>query len=86
MSVPSLALRPLGHTNLRVHPLCIGAAALQFSLRDPRITSTIVGITRPDRLGTTIAWAQHPIPDAYWEELATITPTSEDPEEYRWSG
>ena len=28
----------------------LAAAALQFSLRDPRIVSTIVGISRPERL------------------------------------
>ncbi|HVA88813.1 MAG TPA: aldo/keto reductase [Chloroflexota bacterium] len=62
----------------------LGAAALQFSLRDPRITSTIVGITQPERLAGTVAWAEYPIPDACWEELGTITPTTEDPEEHRW--
>ncbi len=67
------------------HGVPLGAAALQFSTRDPRITSTIVGITKPERLAETVAWAEQPIPDACWEELATITPTSEDPEEHRWS-
>ena len=40
----------------RIEALCqqydvpLAAAALQFSLRDPRISSNIVGITRPERL------------------------------------
>jgi len=47
----------------------LGAAALQFSLRDRRITSTIVGISRPERLTETIALAEYPIPDELWGEL-----------------
>ncbi|HLH72685.1 MAG TPA: aldo/keto reductase, partial [Chloroflexota bacterium] len=50
----------------------LAAAALQFSLRDPRITSTIVGMTRPERLTQTIELAQVPIPDDLWPELLKI--------------
>jgi D-threo-aldose 1-dehydrogenase len=50
----------------------LAAAALQFSLRDPRITSTIVGITRPERLTQTVELARHPIPAELWTELAAI--------------
>jgi len=66
------------------HGVPLGAAALQFSLRDRRITSTIVGITKPERIATTLAWAEHPIPAACWEELAAITPNTDDPEAHRW--
>ena len=45
------------------------AVALQFSLRDPRITSTIVGMTRPERLAQTLDLARTPIPDALWAEV-----------------
>jgi D-threo-aldose 1-dehydrogenase len=54
------------------HGLPLAAAALQFSLRDTRITSTIVGITRPERLIETLKLAQHPIPDELWAELDSI--------------
>ncbi len=54
------------------HGLPLAAAALQFSLRDARIASTIVGITRPERLGETLKLAQQPIPDELWAELASI--------------
>jgi len=54
------------------HGLPLAAAALQFSLRDVRVTSTIVGITRPERLAETLKLAQHPIPDALWAELDSI--------------
>ena len=47
----------------------LAAAALQFSLRDPRVVSTIVGISRPERVGQTLELATHPIPDGLWEEL-----------------
>jgi len=52
--------------------LPLAAAALQFSLRDARITSTIVGITRPERLTETLKLAQYPIPDELWSELNSI--------------
>src|SRR5712692_4266308 len=52
--------------------LPLAAAALQFSLRDARVTSTIVGITRPERLAETPKLAQHPIPDELWTELDSI--------------
>jgi D-threo-aldose 1-dehydrogenase len=50
----------------------LAAAALQFSLRDSRITSTIVGISRPERLAQTVELAQHPIATDLWTELAAI--------------
>jgi D-threo-aldose 1-dehydrogenase len=51
----------------------LAAAALQFSMRDPRVTSTIVGVTRPERLGQTERLAAWPIPDEVWARLATMT-------------
>ncbi len=50
----------------------LAAAALQFSLRDSRITSTIVGISRPERLAETLVLAEHPIPEDLWQELADV--------------
>ncbi len=54
------------------HGLPLAAAALQFSLREARITSTIVGMTRPERLTETLKLAQHPIPEELWAELDSI--------------
>ncbi len=45
------------------------AAALQFSLRDPRVVSTIVGISRPERVAQTLELATHPIPHELWPTL-----------------
>jgi D-threo-aldose 1-dehydrogenase len=50
----------------------LAAAALQFSLRDRRITATIVGVSRPERLAATVALAQQQIPEDLWAELETI--------------
>jgi D-threo-aldose 1-dehydrogenase len=52
------------------HGVPLAAAALQFSLRDPRISSTIVGMTHPERITETVALAQFPVPPAVWEEIA----------------
>jgi D-threo-aldose 1-dehydrogenase len=63
----------------------LAAAALQFSLRDPRVTSTVVGMTRPERIGQTLALAQHPIPDALWPELDAVGFDVDDPEANRFA-
>lgn len=47
----------------------LAAAALQFSLRESRIASTIVGMSEPGRLEQTIALAECLVPDDLWEEL-----------------
>jgi len=68
------------------HGVPLAAAALQFSLREPRIYSTIVGMTRPERLAETATLATLPIPDALWAELeAVVEPEHADPEAGRWS-
>ncbi len=51
------------------HGVSLMVAALHFSLRDPRIHSTIIGMTRPERIQQAIDAANHPVPDALWEEL-----------------
>jgi D-threo-aldose 1-dehydrogenase len=53
----------------------LAAAALQFSLRDPRVVSTIVGISRPERVEQTLELATHPIPDELWERLDSLAPS-----------
>ncbi|HEY3548599.1 MAG TPA: aldo/keto reductase, partial [Propionicimonas sp.] len=49
-------------------------AALQFSLRDPRFASTIVGMSRPERVASTLAAAAQPLPDDLWPELESLLP------------
>lgn len=65
------------------HGLAVGAAALQFSMRDPRITSTIVGVTKPERVAETLDWASVEIPAELWREIETFPFSTEDPEANR---
>lgn len=67
------------------HGVPLAAVALQFSLRDPRITSTIVGMTRPERITQTIELADVIIPDQLWTDLATVAFDTLDPEASRWN-
>ncbi|MBV9789019.1 MAG: aldo/keto reductase [Chloroflexi bacterium] len=60
------------------HHVPIAAAALQFSLRDPRITSTIVGMTQPERIAQTLDLARHPIPEQLWAQLDAAGFDTED--------
>jgi D-threo-aldose 1-dehydrogenase len=57
----------------------LAAAALQFSLRDPRVTSTIVGIGAPHLVAETVDLALTPIPAELWEDLAAVPPSTQDP-------
>ena len=56
------------------------AVALQFSTRDPRMTATIVGMSRPERIAETIRYLTTPIPDALWQEIDGIPFEMDDPE------
>ncbi|MEM9871771.1 MAG: aldo/keto reductase [Pseudomonadota bacterium] len=57
-----------------------GALALQFSMRDPRITSTLVGVSKPERVAQTLAWAAADIPQAVWDAVADLPFAATDPE------
>ena len=61
----------------------IGAAALQYSMRDPRVISTVVGISRPERIRQNLEFAAVEIPDAIWSELEAISDWDGDPEATR---
>ena len=65
------------------HGVPPGAAALQFSMRDPRVTSTICGVSKPERVAQTLEWARFPIPAALWEELKAVPFSTDDPEATR---
>ena len=60
------------------HGVPTGAAALQFSMRDPRVTSTVIGVSKPERIAQTLEWANWPIPDAAWDELLALPYATED--------
>jgi D-threo-aldose 1-dehydrogenase len=65
--------------------VALAAAALQYSLLDPRIDVTIVGMSRPERLQQTIDLASVDIPPVLWEEVNALPPLDQgDPEVNRY--
>ncbi len=67
------------------YDISLATAALQFSMKDPRVVSTVVGLSRPERVQQTIDLATHPVPDELWHRLEALVPEEQrDPEESRW--
>ena len=66
------------------HGVPLAAAALQFSLRDPRITSTIVGMSRVERIAQSLQLAAQPLPAELWPQLDALAGPPVDPEAARW--
>ena len=58
----------------------VAAAALQFSLREPRISSTVVGVSDPKQIEENLSLLKIPIPDELWVDLKTLANTEGDPE------
>jgi len=56
----------------------LAAAALQYSLRNPQITSTIVGFSSPKRIERTLELAEIPIDDALWHTLEELAAPGRD--------
>lgn len=54
----------------------LAAAALHFSLRDPRITSTVVGVSAPERVDRLVELTGTQVPDELWPALAPYLGTS----------
>jgi D-threo-aldose 1-dehydrogenase len=67
------------------HGVRLAAAALQFSIRDPRVHSTIVGLSRPERIAQTLDLAAEPIPESIWPLLDAVGFDMADPEASRWA-
>ncbi|MBP1933302.1 aldo/keto reductase [Ammoniphilus resinae] len=63
----------------------LAAAALQFSMRDPRVTSTVVGMTKPERISQTLELASYEIPSELWTALDAIGFETDDPEANRFN-
>ena len=58
----------------------LGAAALQFSMKDPRISSTIVGITKKSRIDQIVEWSNFEISEDAWTEILSLPFSINDPE------
>ncbi|CAM5391777.1 aldo/keto reductase [Leifsonia shinshuensis] len=81
-AVPTYCYAPVSDEVLdrvrRMEALCaefgvpLAAVALQFSVRDPRVTSTIVGMSEPKRVAQTVELAEFDIPQALWDALLPI--------------
>ena len=52
------------------HGIPIQAAALQFPLMHPAVAAVVVGMRSPSEVEQNIGFLHHPIPDAFWRELA----------------
>lgn len=65
------------------HSIAPGAAALQYSTRNPDIAVTICGVSKPERVAQTLEWASTTISEDAWNELLALTPSSENPEAAR---
>lgn len=80
--------RPAGAETLdaiaRMRDVCarwdtdLATAAIRFSTREPRISSTIVGISKIPRIATTIAAATAELPENFWNELEALLPSEEN--------
>jgi D-threo-aldose 1-dehydrogenase len=57
------------HATAAKYDVPLAAAALQFPMREPRITATLAGCVKPSEVDRLLENARHPIPDALWEEL-----------------
>lgn len=81
--------RPETESVARIEEICgragiaPGAAALQFSMRDDRIASTVCGVSKAERVAQTLEWAATPIPAAVWQELLAVEFATDDPEATR---
>jgi D-threo-aldose 1-dehydrogenase len=58
----------------------MGAAALQFSLNDNRITSTLCGVTSVQSIEKNLEWAEKDISQDFWDEMKNLTFSTNDPE------
>ena len=52
----------------------LAAAALQFSLRDPRVVSTVAGVSEPSRIEEIAALMAVAVPGKLWAELDALAP------------
>jgi D-threo-aldose 1-dehydrogenase len=65
----------------RAHDVPLAAAAMQFSMRDERIDSTLVGFSRPERVDETVRLAEWPIAEELWSEVERHVPA---PDNWLW--
>lgn len=60
-----------------------GALALQFSLRQAFVGSTIVGVSKPERVRQTLGWSYDAVSSDLWRTLEDLPFDTVDPEAER---
>jgi D-threo-aldose 1-dehydrogenase len=70
----------------RAHGTDLATAALQFSIRDPRVHATVVGFTKPSRIATLTASAGAELPEELWTALAALVPSKDNWLDFRPAG
>ena len=65
------------------HNVEMGAAALQFSMKDERVTSTLCGVTSVQSIEKNLSWAETSIPEKFWDEILKLPYSTKDPESER---
>ena len=63
------------------HGVALKAAAVNFALTNPGVTSLVVGMAAPAEVDENLAALRTPPPDDLWQELQSLEPTS--PQEAR---
>ncbi|KAA2315023.1 aldo/keto reductase [Pseudooceanicola sediminis] len=56
------------------HGVALGAAAIQFPLRHPAVTSVVIGATTPQEITQNVAWFSQDLPPAVWSDLDAALP------------
>jgi D-threo-aldose 1-dehydrogenase len=54
------------------HDVQLATAAVQFSTRDHRIASTVIGLSKPGRVASLISHAEASVPETLWAQLDSI--------------
>ncbi|WP_375388272.1 aldo/keto reductase [uncultured Amnibacterium sp.] len=63
------------HDVCRTHGTDLGTAAIRFSTREPRIHTTVVGISKQQRIAPTLAASTADLPEVFWDELEAMLPS-----------
>lgn len=84
-STTNYGYRPASETTLQAisalqqrcteHGTDLATAALQASVRDARISTTVVGISKPSRLDTLLRSLATSLPESLFDELAELLPS-----------
>ncbi|WP_394525509.1 aldo/keto reductase [Paenarthrobacter nicotinovorans] len=82
VAAPNYCYRPASAAIIervrRMEAICVeysiplAAAALQFSTRDPRVSSTIVGMSEPGRVDEILRLADVDIPEEFWHRIMPV--------------